>query len=215
MRNSVILVCGLLLLDACATVPRDADSQSITFIQRDPQAICVGDCPSFDLTLRSDGLVEVRDYALDEHFRFQIAVRLARAIITEIAALRPDREYALPSTCPVPPGSEGASFDPKIIPFQIQWRSQSGSARILACDENRDVSAAFGRALAAMGLYADAHPFIRRSNRQRVSCDLGNGRWSAPQFDCNHCPPDAIKSSAVFYAVDVTRCTVEPPTKQR
>jgi hypothetical protein len=187
MTRFGILVSGSLLLNACATVPRDAGSTSITFSRR-VAGLCMGMCPNYDLILTADGLVEVyQRIGFNEHYRFRVTPADATAAFEKVAVLR-SAAAARPSVkCSVHPPDV---FDSNVVQFAIEWRGTGGSKRIVACVEDRKITTAFAAAIRALGVYpGSGHPFVQTTNDgrrygQRVSCDLGNGRWSPPRFDC-------------------------------
>jgi hypothetical protein len=219
MRKFAVFVSASFVLGGSA-LPGDPELQSITFSRRDAYAICAGSCPSFDLTLAPTGAVDVRQQQLlSEHYRFRVTRSAARTAIAIVSHFRSVGGRAA-NGCPVPPGvGPPELFDPKVEQFVIEWRDGRRTARFSACAEDRDAVAAFNGAIAALGADQSGHPFVRQRfdgtrYGQHVSCDLGNGRWSPPRYVCYNCPPDSIKSSAKFYAIDVPHCRVIAPKEE-
>jgi len=205
-----ILIFGSLLLNACASPPRDAGSPSITFSRR-VAGLCMSACPNYDLTLRSDGMIEVKQHmGFKEHYRFRVAPADAAAAFAEVATLRSRASPRSSIECARHPPEV---LDPKVVQFAIEWRGASSPERVLACVDDKDVTTAFAAAIRALGAYPESgHPLVRERPDgtrygQRVSCYLGNGRWSPPRFDCYDCPPPPpAKSSIQFYAINLATC---------
>ena len=205
-----------LVLSACSTLPTDRELRSVTLARRYAFAVCTGICPSYDLTATPNGWVEVQQLlGLDGHYRFWVGRSATAAAIAKAAQFRSTGTRRMRG-CAVPVGVDLEMFDPSIVQYAIEWHGPSGTTREVACREDKAAVAVFDRALAALGVDLTGHPFNKQRldgtrYGQRVSCDLGGGTWSEPRFDCYDCPPEAMKSSAKFYAVDVTHCRVEEP----
>src|SRR5579884_3238600 len=207
MRTVAALILALLLLSGSSS-PGQSDVRSVTFSRNFAYAICAGVCPVYDLTVTPDGLVDVQQRgALNEHFRFRVSRSAAQSAIATVSPFRSATQTAPRATCAVPLGANPALFDPSVEQFAIEWHSQRGTERLVACPEDERTVSAFNSAISALGVGPTGLPFVKQridGSRygQQVSCDLGNGRWSQPRYDCSACPPDAIKSTAKFYAVD-------------
>jgi hypothetical protein len=219
MAKLAALISAFLVLGSCSTIPVASDEQSVTFSRRMAYGVCTGLCPSFDLTLTPSGWVEVQRYSgLKEHFRFQVRRSAAARAIAKIAKIRSGGRLGQHGPCAIPLNAEPELFDPKVEQFAIEWRDREVSKRLAFCFEDKSLTAAFKSAMTELGVDPSGSPFVRQrldGSRygQRVSCDLGNGQWSPPRFDCDECPSEAIKSSSSsvqFYAVDKTSCRSEP-----
>lgn len=219
MRKTATLVSAMLMLGG-SSLPGDPDLQSLTLSKRFAYGICTGVCPVYDLKVTPDGSVDVRQiWPFKEHFRFRVRQSAARAAIAKVSPFRSAAQLPPHVACAVPSNMPTELFNPKVTQFAIEWHGRRGKERLVACAEDRDVVAAFDSAIAALGAGPDGAPFVRQRidgtrYGQRVSCDLGNGRWSPPRYACHGCPPESVKSSAKFDAVDLTHCRVEEPPSE-
>jgi hypothetical protein len=215
MLKFAALVSASFLLGG-SSLPDDPDLQSLTFRTGFAYAICAGLCPTYDLTLTPNGLVEVQQRDLKEHYRFRVTRSAARAAIASVSEFRSAARGSSRGPCAVPTGSDAELFDPNVVQFAIEWQGRRGAERLAFCAEDGDAVAAFHSAISMLGVDLAGRPLVKQREDgtrygRRVSCDLGGGRWSPPRYDCHFCPPDSIKSSAKFYAVDLTNCRVILP----
>ena len=216
MRKTAALVSAMLLLGG-SRLPADPHLHSLILSRRFAYAICTGFCPIYDLTVTPDGWVDVQQIRpLKEHSRFRVSQSAAGAAIARVSPCRSAAQLPPHVPCAVPSDFPAELFDPKVTQFAIEWHGLRGKERLVACAEDREMVAAFDSAIAALGAGPDGAPLVRQRidgtrYGQRVSCDLGNGRWSPPRYNCYGCPPKSVKTSAKFYAVDLTHCRVEEP----
>lgn len=143
------------VLAGCATAGPLAAGESISISQRHDYAICTGVCPSYDLTVRADGLVEVQQARLDEHQakeRYRVTPAQAARFAEILQAYRPHGVKGTPICDHT--GFEARQMTLDVVEVQITWSGPSGD-RLYSCHDP-EVRDAIRHALLQVELYVGA-----------------------------------------------------------
>lgn len=121
---------------------------TVRISERWHDAVCPGLCPSYDVTVQADGLVEVRQVLGDKprhRERYRVSPAQAARFAEHLSRYRPHGV--------ITPVCDRAGFDDperlrEVVELEITW---DGRDRLNAC-HGREVSEAIGQALLEVGL---------------------------------------------------------------
>ena len=104
------------------------DESLITVQERFSGIVCTGVCTDSELTVKHDGLVELRVRSINRPWtthRFRVSSGQIRSFWRAYAAIRPPRGIKGPiGACDV---------ETAVVDFEVHWNESFGSATLLAC----------------------------------------------------------------------------------
>lgn len=159
MRWRAALFVTSIALATIGAGPLSPRIETVKVSQRYPFAVCTGSCPNYDLQVRADGRVDVRQVwfdGADEYRHYRVSAKKAAMFFQAIDKLRPKGGHDLEETdcgARVPANMRGLYTG--VTELEIAWINRDTTQHLTGCTTTERMEI-LGQSLHAIGLYADA-----------------------------------------------------------